>query len=179
MTLITPINSKLKEAVRLSLIVGSTLSIALAGQFAQSRDQEPASQPLVPTTTVEKLTARAIHESPRPSTKFEKFAATQVRTFQELLDSLTERAELIAEMGSVNQEDRARLQEALKNFDNDLMVARESLKKMKAAKSLEDPFLEEDLKSTLFSVQASASAAQGEIIGLDQFQGFKVSRTGQ
>ena len=179
MTLTTPLNSKIKEAIRLSLIVGSSLSIALAGQFAQSRDQEPAPQPLIPVKTVEKLTARAIHETPRPSTKFEKFASNQVRTFQEMLDGLTERAELIAEMGSVSQEDRTRLQAALKDFDADLMVARESLKKMKASKASEDPFLEEDLKASLFSVQESASAAQGEIITLDQFQGFKVSRTGQ
>jgi small-conductance mechanosensitive channel len=171
-------NLRLKEGVRLTLIVGSSLSIALAGQMAQSRNQE-ASSVMISKATVEKVTARAIHEAPRPATKLEKFANSQVRTFQEMLDALTERAELVTEMGNVSAEDQARLQKALKEFDENLMTARESLKRIQASKTAVDPFLEEDLKASLFSVQESASSAQGELIGLDQFQGFKVSRTGQ
>lgn len=181
--------NRFKEATRLSLIVGSSLSIALAGNLAQSRDQEPAksnseftTQVRVTEEVVKKVTARAIHESPREETKLERFASRQVRTFQELLDGLTERAEMIAEMKSLPDSDRERLQLALKKFDSDLMTARTSLERMKASKSAvesADPFLEEDLKSSLFIVQESASAAQGEIISLDDFQGFKVSRTGQ
>lgn len=177
---------RFKESLRLTLIVGSSLSIALAGNLAQSRDQEPAAQApsfkeqvKLNEAVVKKVTARAIQEAPRAETKLEKFATRQVRTFQELLDGLTERAEMIAEMKSLSQADRTRLQEALKNFDQDLMIARESLERMKASKTNDDPFLEEELKSSLFTVQESASAAQGEVIGLDDFQGFKVSRTGQ
>lgn len=184
------LTTKFKEAIRLTLIVGSSLSIALAGNLAKSDDTISNSAdksadatstvlPTKPETAVAKAASNAINEKPRPASKFETFAEGQITTFQETLDALTERAEIVTEQNNISDADRARLQAALKDFDENLMEARDSLSKARASKTAPDKFAEEDLRSNLFAVQESASNAQGEMLSLDQLQGFRVSRTGQ
>ncbi len=183
------------EGLRLSLIVGSLSFVILAGQYAQSRGQElsneAAEQIVASAAAAERVTARSVSsaQSQRKITPLEKFAVSQVRSYGELLDGLTERAETVIATSNVSEFDQAQLKATLRGLDEDLMTTREALAQVQSATSKwtskEIAFAEEDLRGSLLNLQASASDAQGQLIQLDRggqtesVQVFKVSRIGQ
>jgi hypothetical protein len=175
----------LGEGVRLALIGGSLSIIILAGQLAQSRNQdigESVSQPIPAVAVAPETRAEPVRVQHR-STPSERFARSQIQTFSELLDGLTERAEVVLDTAVISESESVQLEHSLQRLDGDLMNAREAYVRFERAR---DRFSEEDLRASLLAVQDSASRAQGELISIDQpermgftDQGFKVSRTGQ
>ena len=147
----------LTEGLRLVLIVGSLVTIALAGQLAQSRANNEAIEQQAAITAAPAAPAHHM-------TKTERYARTQIQTFSDLLDGLTERAEILIASKTVNEADAAELKTSLRQLDEDLMVARESFKNF-AKKS--DRFNKEDLRESLMAVQDSATLAQSQVITLD------------
>lgn len=175
----------LSEGLRLVMIVGSLSFVIVAGQLAHSRGQElsdAAANQIVSAAHAE--AARPVVRVQHRATPSERYARTQLKTFSELLDGLTERAETLI---AVTPAEATQLKTSLQAMDEDLMAAREALtalqKSNAAVSSKEALFLEEDLRSSLITLKDSASRAQGQIISLDQSagrtQGFKVSRIGQ
>ncbi len=168
----------LPEGLRLSVIVGSLSFVILAGQFAQSRGQElsrAASDQIVASVAAADQaseTSIASARSHRKVSALEKFAVSQARTYTELLDGLTERAEVVLSTTRVSGTDQVQLKAALRALDEDLMTAREALARYQAASrkstAKELAFAEEDLRGSLLNLQASASDAQGQMIQLDR-----------
>lgn len=180
------------EGLRLALIVGSLSLTVLAGQFAQTRNHElsmDAANRIASATyvTARPTTSHATANVYHRKTPAERFARSQIKTFSELLDNLTERAEILIAVSPVSSADSAQLKSSLQALDEDLMEARQALLTLERANaptsSKEAVFLEEDLRSSLIGLQAGAARAQRGVISLDQLaepvQGFKVSRIGQ
>ncbi len=183
----------LSESLRLVLIVSSLSFVVLAGQLAHSHSQNYSqnySQELS-ETGANQMVGAAHAEAVRPVattrhqlTPSEHFALTQIKTFSDLLDTLTDRAETLI---AVAPTEGMRLKTSLQLLDEDLMTARNALTSVKksnaAAASKDSIFLEEDLRSSLIALQDSASRAEGDVISLDrkaeQSQGFRVSLMGQ
>ncbi len=167
----------LSESLRLGLIVGSLSFVILAGQFAQSRGQEltPAAQQtiLASATTGMSATAHQVRAQ-HQATSLERFAISQVRTYGELLDGLTERAELVLSLNMVSPQQQDELKASLRDLDENLMNTRDALKSYQAMRTnlsaKEEAFEDEDLRGSLVNLQQSASEAQGLLIGLDQRQ---------
>lgn len=169
--------------MKLALIVSSLSIVSLAGHLAQSRGQdfdEAAGQDARIVTAV--ATTQDAHPAhAHRLTPNERYARSQIQTFTEVLDGLTERAEVIMETVLVPEGAAKGLKESLHQLDQDLMSAREAYARHMAKP---DTFSEEDLRESVMAVQDSASRAQGRLITLDtnrdlSDQGFKVSRTGQ
>lgn len=187
------------EGLRLMLIVGSLSIVSLAGQLAQSRGQEltkEATATIVASAAQAQIAnAKAIQDArPRHKvTAFEKFAVSQVRSYSELLDGLTERAEMIIATSDVSTSQSETLKTSLRSLDENLMTAREALMQLQSKRTPKNAkelaFVEEDLRASLLAVQSAASDAQGHMSGLDltphdgltidEAQSFKVSRIGQ
>jgi chromosome segregation ATPase len=167
------------EGLRLSLIVGSLSFVILAGQFAHSRNQElseAAARSIVNASRTHSAQAVVIHTHHRV-TASERYARTQIQNFSELLDGLTERAEIVLSTVRAADSESANLKTSLQKLDEDLMTAREALVRFQKTS---DRFSEEDLRESVLALQDSASRAQGQLVSLDQpDQGFKVSRIGQ
>ena len=164
----------LTEGLRLGLIVGSLSFVILAGQFAQSRGQElsaAATQNILASASG----AQAANQAARPhhkATTLERYANKQVHVYSQLLDGLTERAEILMASGNVSNEQAIQLKTSLRDLDETLMQTREALKSSLHASenqsAKEAAFEEEDLRGTLTNLQDAASVAQGEIINLDR-----------
>lgn len=183
----------LSEGLRLGLIVGSLSFVVLAGQFAQSRGQELSTEAtqniMASAATAEHATTRAIRAHHK-SSMLERYTAAQVRTYGELLDGLTERAEIVLTNNDVSPDQVLHLKAALRDLDETLMQTREALASVQMMKpdvsAKEAAFEDEDLRGSLVNLQNAASVAQGLLISLDRFggsgfddQGLRVSRTGQ
>ena len=162
---------------KLILTVASLSIIFLAGQMAQSRGHD-----IIRTGTQEQTgTAITTHtrQATHGLTPAERYARSQIQTFTDVLDGLTERAEVIMETSVVPTDDARDLKLALRQLDEDLMRAREASARFGKT---HDKFAGEDLRESLMAAEDSASRAQGQLITLDQNasdQGFRVSRTGQ
>jgi hypothetical protein len=168
--------------MKLALIVGSLSIVSLAGHLAQSRGQD-VGEVARPNTRIVTAVATVpdAHSSLHRLTPTERYARSQIQTFTEVLDGLTERAEVIMETVVVPEGDAKNLKDSLLQLDQDLMAAREAFARHMAKPDL---FSEEDLRESVMALQDSASRAQGRLITLDtsrtqSAQGFKVSRTGQ
>jgi hypothetical protein len=168
----------LTEGLKLVLTVGSLSIIFLAGQLAQSRGQGISEE--AQSRIVTAVTTQSKPEVVHRLTPSERYARSQIKTFSELLDALTERAEVVLATVVVSGDDTLELKRSLRQLDQDLMAARESYSRYGKSR---DKFAEEDLRESLMAVQDSASRAQGQMITLDNYAqanpGFTVSRTGQ
>ncbi len=178
----------LGEGLKLVLAVGSLSFVVLAGQFAQSRGQElspAATENILASATANEKVVTTQTRAHRKASALDRFAASQVRSYSELLDGLTERAEMVLATSPVTSLQQAELKASLRDLDENLMQTREAIASFEATKSTvsakEAAFEEEDLRGSLVNLQESANAAQGQLISLDKTsdQGFKISRTGQ
>ena len=160
-----------REGIKLLWSVGSLTLITIAGAFAQSKaPQTLESARVASVATVSTVqTVETVHATQQghqaqavtPQSSHSKFALNQIAKHEVLLSSLTERAEVTPELSRLPA-----LKAALLDLDSNIDKSRKMERNFSRLNQKADeaaradlPFVQEDLRATLFDLQESGIRA--------------------